>query len=177
VTELITAVLLPLLFLVYGTSSRTLELALGFVVLFPILLIDAWHLLIPNALITGGLLLRAAELAVVNSGGIVVAAVACVEAGGMMALVLLVGRSIAGRDIMGWGDVKLSGLIASFTGVTPFFFVLWIASIVGLLWAAIVGSREGKIPLGACLAASGWLVLLTFDNLQAAWDRWLILFT
>jgi prepilin signal peptidase PulO-like enzyme (type II secretory pathway) len=56
---------------------------------------------------------------------------------GILALVLVLFQKITGREGMGWGDVKLMGMLGAFCGVWALPAILFIGSLVGIIAAAI----------------------------------------
>lgn len=66
---------------------------------------------------------------------------------------------------LGQGDIKLFGLLGAWVGLTFLPFILWVASLSGLLFAVIGLSVKKKsyytpIPFGPFLALGGWISLL-----------------
>jgi leader peptidase (prepilin peptidase) / N-methyltransferase len=169
VIELVTAAVLPVLFMIYGYTTEFLETALAFFVLLPVVVTDFRELRIPNAFVLAGIILRLGEAALVDSGTLFRTVAAGAFGGILVASILLAGKSLAGREVMGWGDVKLSFLIASFTGSGLFLVTLWTASVIGLLWVSLRRPADDKIPFGACLALAGWMILHLADSLISLW--------
>ncbi len=84
--------------------------------------------------------------------------------GGFFATVSILGEALAGREVLGWGDVKLLAAIGAFAGVFPgaFIILLWAslaASVVGV-GAMIYARRRLYLPLGPSLAGAALVLSL-----------------
>ena len=88
---------------------------------------------------------------------------------GALATASLIARMIYGFDALGWGDVKLMGLIGSFTGPIPVLLVVLmlgsiIGAVAGLLHIAIT-RRRGMLPFGPSLVIAAIVYVLYGDLL------------
>ena len=137
-------------------SSAPLLLALGLTLLV-LALTDLRTLRLPDA-----------GVAIVAALGLAISAfrgpdhlLAGVIAAAVSALLLLGLRWFyarrTGRQGLGLGDVKLIAALALWLGAgTPAATAL--AAVAALIWLAIARPASGKAPLGAFLAAAGWIV-------------------
>ncbi len=81
-------------------------------------------------------------------------------------------RLLTGREGMGHGDFKLLAALGAWLGWQALPAVVLLASIAGLLYAAVALirraiKRDQPIPFGPFLAASGWVTLLFREQLIA----------
>lgn len=80
-------------------------------------------------------------------------AAACALPACLLGLVLAAER-LLGREVMGGGDVKLLFALALYLGWAELLLALLAACLLGLLWAAAAGRRQGAaVPFGPFLAA------------------------
>ncbi len=71
-------------------------------------------------------------------------------------------KKIRGQEGIGEGDMELMALIGSFWGIEEILFVLWIASILGVIISFFIHKQETsflkqRIPFGPCLAIATFL--------------------
>ncbi|MGH9481296.1 MAG: prepilin peptidase, partial [Terriglobales bacterium] len=127
--------------------------------------------------------------------GLLQATVASLGGAGVLALVALAYQRWRGRMGLGWGDVKMIGMLGAFLGLGGSYLALLAASVAaavaglalaggvllrrrwqGRTWrralqAASVYIARGPIPLGAFLAAAGAAALAWAPALWGAWLR------
>ena len=86
--------------------------------------------------------------------------------GGIFALITFIGGFIAGKEAMGFGDVKLMGALGLFTG----WLNIIIVSVLAFLFAAVISigiliAKKGKfndyIPFGPFIVASTFITIFT----------------
>lgn len=92
--------------------------------------------------------------------------------GSFFAVISVVGEAISGREVLGWGDVKLLAAIGAFVGVFPgvFIVLLWASlasSFVGVA-AMIYTRRRLYLPLGPALTGAALAWVLYGDHLVRA---------
>ena len=80
---------------------------------------------------------------------------------------------------MGFGDVKLAGVIGLYVGWKIFLAVLWAAALAGGLYGLFMISvmkkrRDAKLPFGAFLAVAAGLALLFEPEVQTVINSWLV---
>ena len=102
-----------------------------------------------------------------------------VVGGGVIWILRLVGNWVWQREVMGFGDVILMGLIGSFLGWQPTLLVFFVAPFCGLIATLITcvvrrSFHTGEIPYGPYLSLAALLVILfwrsyfsQFENLFA----------
>ncbi len=171
--ELGTGILFAFLYWHYGLGGE-LVIATFYCCLFVVLLItDLEHTILPNKIVYPGIgaaLIVATlgsifgfEPSVVTNSGfelwIVDAAI-----GGCIGFGFLLIVALISRGGMGWGDVKLAGLVGLVTGYPLVFIAMFLAIVSGGLVAAVLllfklKSRKDIIPFGPflCLAAMATL--------------------
>ena len=81
-------------------------------------------------------------------------------------------KLLTGREGMGHGDFKLLAALGAWLGWQALPAVILIASLTGLLYAAVAlvrrtMTRDQPIPFGPFLAASGWVTLMFREQLIA----------
>jgi leader peptidase (prepilin peptidase)/N-methyltransferase len=75
-------------------------------------------------------------------------------------------RYLRGREGLGLGDAKLVAAAGAWLGLGPLPYVVFVASVVGIVWllvSATVGGRQAlsqRIPFGVPLACATWIVWL-----------------
>jgi leader peptidase (prepilin peptidase)/N-methyltransferase len=109
---------------------------------------------------------------------------------GLLAAIRFTGNALLKKESMGIGDLKLAGVIGLFAGFVPFLVALWVASVMGMIYAFVPRthvpsppslpeekgeggmSRYKKIPFGAFLALSSIVVLLFKRNILYILQSW-----
>lgn len=180
-----TGALFLLFYLREGLTGGGLLLALAAALLLALALIDLDHGLVPDRLVLPGVLLAllvsplwpllgvARSLGPMEGGlGSTLGSVAA----GAGALLLFLAVVVLSRGRMGWGDVKLAGLIGLLTGVPGVAVALWLAIVAGGAAALLLlGLRrrgmKDAIPFAPFLAAGGVAALLGGDYIAAWYAR------
>ncbi len=89
-------------------------------------------------------------------------------AGVGMGAIGVISSLLLGREALGWGDVKMTVMLAAFLGLIPgAFVVLMLGSMIGSvigLGHLLVTRRRAYLPLGPCLAWSAALYTLFGDT-------------
>jgi leader peptidase (prepilin peptidase)/N-methyltransferase len=159
-----------------------------------ITIIDWKYLIIPNQIVIVGFIFGLAMKALINSDVLVNAIISSIGSLVVVAIILLLSNIYFKKEAMGWGDVKLSGVIGLFLGFQNFLIVLWMASIAGTLYA-LTRSRKGnahfaignprlcggqaqseivfKLPFGSFLAAAACVVLYFQESISELIQIWL----
>jgi leader peptidase (prepilin peptidase)/N-methyltransferase len=125
--------------------------------------VDLDHRIIPDVITLPGILLAIGARWLVLDDPL--SGVIGALAGGLgLWLVAAVYQLIAKREGLGFGDVKLAGLLGAWLGGSGVFLTIFLASILGSLVGAIMiatgrGSRTTALPFGSFLAPVGVLVL------------------
>lgn len=169
--ELSTAALFVFLFWHYGISWH-LGIVAFYCCLFTVLLIiDFEHNVLPNKIVFTGmaialsLALTAEFIPSINQPGLKSAAI-----GGAIGFGLLCLPALISRRGMGWGDVKLAGLIGLVTGFPLILLAMFLAMVTGGLTASIllllkVKRRGDMIPFGPFLSLATLVTLFWGNNL------------
>ncbi|MBM3154795.1 MAG: prepilin peptidase [Chloroflexi bacterium] len=185
--ELGTGVLFAVLFWRYGLGWE-LALAVLYCCLFlSLLVIDIEHGILPNAIVYGGMVVAFVLAVVVRvvpwmteiriESAIVPdlssAAVGGAVGFGLLLLPALIYPLLTGKEGMGWGDVKLAGLIGLVVGFPLVLLAMFLAIISGGLVAAILlllKRKGGKdaIAFGPFLAVAAILTLLWGNGVLGA---------
>ncbi len=157
--EMATALLFAFLWWHYGLSFQLFLAALYTCVFLVLAMIDLEHQLILNIIVFPTLAIALLASPLWPGLGIWSAL-----AGGATGSVLLLLPRLVFPQGMGWGDVKMAGLIGAVTGFPLVFLALWFTALIGgvvaggLLLAHLKG-RKDLIPYGPFLA-TGALVAL-----------------
>lgn len=156
----------------FASPTQALAYYVFLAALLAIACIDWKHMIIPDELSLGmiglGLVLAATVLPV----GILQALVGMVAGAGFIWLVALAYKATRGMEGMGFGDVKLAGMIGVFLGPFHVLFTIFLAALMGSLYGAVVlargGTRKSMLAFGTFLAASA-AVSLFFGQSVALW--------
>jgi len=177
--ELGTAILFAFLYWYYGFSWE-LAMVIFYCCLFIILLlIDMEHNILPNKIVYPGMIIALVIAALGSMFGfeprsivgmgfrlwIIDAAIGGSVGFGLLLLIVLISRGG-----MGWGDVKLAGLIGLITGFPLILLAMFLAMISGGLTAAILlllklKNRKDAIPFGPFLCLAAMVTLFWGSNL------------
>ena len=157
--ELGTGILVSFLYWHYGLSWELAMVAFYCCLFLTLLIIDLEQGILPNKIVYPGMII-ALILSLVAEPGIKDAAI-----GGGIGLSLLLIPALIYRGGMGWGDVKLAGLIGLVTGFPNVFIAIFLAIFSGGLVAAIllllkIKNRKEAIPFGPFLALAAMATLI-----------------
>lgn len=152
-----------------------------------IAIIDLQHFIIPNSIIIAGFIIGFAIRAFAYYETLLYTILSSIGSMIVVAAILLLSNRISKKETMGWGDVKLAGVIGLFLGFPKFLVVLWFAAVFGTIYA-LTRSRKGnahfaidnpqseidfKIPFGSFLAAAS-CVIVYFQETISEWIQiWL----
>lgn len=175
-----TGALFILFYLQDGLTGGGFLLALAAALLLALALIDLEHGLVPDRLVLPGAFaallisplwpLLGIERSLGPLEGALGSALGAVAAGAG-ALLLFLAVVVLSRGRMGWGDVKLAGLIGLLTGFPGVAVALWLAIVAGgavalLLLGLHRRGMKDSIPFAPFLAAGGVVVLLVGDSIS-----------
>jgi leader peptidase (prepilin peptidase)/N-methyltransferase len=139
-----------------------------------LLVIDLEHNILPNKIVYTGMVI-ALVVAVVAEFVLPVPQLGIKSAaiGGAIGFGLLLLPALISRGGMGWGDIKLAGLIGLVTGFPLIFLAMFLAITSGGLTAAIllllkIKSRKDMIPFGPFLSLAT-LATLFWGNDLLSW--------
>ncbi|MDQ7842936.1 MAG: prepilin peptidase [Armatimonadota bacterium] len=167
--ELLTAVLLTLLWLREGPTLQFAAAAVFVLLLIPIFFIDLEHRIVPNALSYPGIVLGL--LLAVPQGRFADALFAGAGAGAVFLLI-----AILSRGGMGGGDIKLAVVMGAFLGWPAIAFALLVAFTTGALVGVVLlatgrRGRRDPIPFGPFLALGAVVAWLTASTVIAWYLR------
>lgn len=166
-----TAAIFVCLFWYYGISWNLGIVALYCCLFIVLLITDLEHNILPNKIVLPGmaiafmLALAAESVPSIAQPGLKSAAI-----GGAIGFSLLCLPALISRQGMGWGDVKLAGLIGLVTGFPLVFLAMFLAMVSGGLAASImlllkVKGRKDMIPFGPFLSVATMVTLLWGNDL------------
>jgi leader peptidase (prepilin peptidase)/N-methyltransferase len=170
--EILTAGLALLCLRVFGATP----LASAYFVFLATLLTIAWidweHMIIPDELSLGVMVVGAALSVSVLPIGLWMALLGAVAGAGFIQLVAVLYRKTRGVEGMGFGDVKMAGMIGAFLGPISVLLTIFLAAFLGSVFGMILmtrgASRRSMVAFGTFLAASAVIVLFFGD----AATRW-----
>ncbi len=189
--ELLSAFVTLTAFREYGVSLAAAASVLFLLAMLVVAFTDWQTLMIPNQVVLVALLAGIALGAADNPGsGAVPGALArlplctvpgivsCLISFAVMCLLFVAGNLVYGKQVMGFGDVKLAGVIGLYVGWEMFIAVLWVSAVVGALYGLFMiyvmkKPSDTKLPFGTFLAASAGLALFFHEHVQAALNIWL----
>ena len=186
--EIITAVLITLLFYKFGISSRTLLYMVITLALIVITFIDIEHMIIPNVITIPGILIGLLYNAAITDWGLTFRVLenlspvtltylipsipllnsifGIIVGGGSLLLIAYLYKWIRKTEGMGMGDVKLLAMLGAFLGVNGVFFIIFVSSLVGsVVGIAIIllnkGNLKFALPFGPFISLGAILFILT----------------
>ena len=181
VMEIATGTLFTYLWLASGWSLDTLLMATAVSILLVVAVIDLERQLVLNSVVAAGLLLGLVSaplwsanardpLWAVGSAPLGALLDALIAGGAGLALFLVL--ALVSRGGMGWGDVKLAGMIGVWVGLRGLSVALMVSAVSGgavalLLLAMRVKGRKDAIPFAPFLALGGMTALLWGQVLSA----------
>ena len=153
----------------YGASPAAAAYFILVCGLIAVTFIDFDHMIIPDSLSLGGVVVGFAT-SLVTSLGWLGSVAGLVVGGGSLLLVYLAYLALTRREGMGLGDVKLLAAIGAFLGWRAVLFTIFVSSVTG---AAIGGAAVGfrlrqAIPYGVFLAF-GAVVYIFWGPLLIDW--------
>ena len=90
-----------------------------------------------------------------------------VVAGGLFAIVAIVGKLLFGKEVLGAGDIKFIAAVGACFGLYPpaWFFVIFVGSVIGTIMGLVLmllgkGKWFTPLPFGPFLAIAGYLWIL-----------------
>ena len=110
--------------------------------------------------------------------GFLQAVLGIIAGGGIIFIFFIIGRLIYGRAVMGFGDVKLAGMIGAFVGLSQvgpaLFFGFVAGGIFGILFIIMkLAGLKTLIPLGPYLCFGGLVSLLWGPDLMHAYMNYM----
>lgn len=149
----------------YGLTVDALRLLILGSLLLTASLVDLDTMELPDSLLTAAALSALLRL----PGGWKDALLGALAVAGPLLLLVLLADSLAGRETMGGGDIKLTALLGLHFGPVQTLFLLILACALGLLLGAVLKTdRDAPFPFGPALSLSAWLTALAGGPL-AGW--------
>lgn len=156
----------------FGPSAEGATYFVFLTTLLAIAWIDWEHMIIPDELSLGALVLGWILAATVLPIGVLEALIGTLAGAGFIWGVALAYKRLRGVEGMGFGDVKLAGMIGAFLGPFHVLFTIFVAALLGSLYGIVVvargGTRQSMVAFGTFLAASAALSLF-FGETLALW--------
>lgn len=163
IVETLTAFLFLYAYLHLGLTFELLTFIIFVSLLIPISFIDLKTTYIPDSISISGIIIGLIlsvfrGLAVISFVGAVVGAVVILS-------IIIVGKAVYKKDVMGYGDIKLVALIGAFVGWAGVLLTIMIGSFFGAVYGLIQIKRgkltmESQIPFGPYLAIGGVISFL-----------------
>ena len=177
--ELVGAGIIVITFLRYGISAAWVNTTIFLLLMLIICLIDWEHFIIPNMIIVIGFVTGLLTSYLFNQTQIVPQILSSLIACGLFIAIKFFGDIILKKQTMGWGDVKLAGLIALFLGLQNFLAATWLAAVLGSSYGLYLHFKMPKrcsplLPFGSFLAISSSTVFLLSEQIHRMVERWLI---
>jgi leader peptidase (prepilin peptidase)/N-methyltransferase len=170
--ELLTAACAVVCVQVFGLTALAAAYFLFVATLLAIAWIDWEHMIIPDELSLGVMVLGALLSITILPIGIWQALLGAVAGAGFIQLVAVVYRKTRGAEGMGFGDVKMAGMIGAFLGPVSVLLTIFLAAFLGSVFGvALMARGAGKrsmVAFGTFLAASAVLVLF-FGDAATQW--------
>lgn len=186
VVETLTALLFLGVWFVYGWTVETPIFWLVISGLILATFVDLDHMIIPDRVSIGGILIGVALSAAFPSlhGQIEIwpsvraSLIGVIAGSGSLWLVAIFGKMAFKKDAMGFGDVKLLGAIGAFTAWQGVLFTVMISSLLGSLIGLsfiFAGRQEwqSKLPYGPYLALAAVIWVLWGTEWWTAYIHWM----
>jgi prepilin signal peptidase PulO-like enzyme (type II secretory pathway) len=176
--ELISAGILVILFLKYSITIEFVLSSIFCLLMVLIAIIDWKHFIIPNQIVIVGFVFGLAIKALINTDVLAYAIISSVGSMVTVAIILYLSNIFFKKETMGWGDVKLAGVIGLFLGFQNFLIVFWLAALSGSIYGIWLlrkrgMPRETKLPFGSFLAAAACVVLYFQESISELIRSWL----
>lgn len=161
IVELATGALAALCLWRFGPTPEALVTFALLAAMLAVALIDSEHMIIPDAISLGFLVLGLA-LAPFTGPGIVGALLGVLAGGGLLLAVGWAWEKARGVEAMGGGDIKLMAAVGAFLGATGALLVIFLGAAIGAVVGSIILRRQGqaRIAFGSFLAAATLVVAL-----------------
>ena len=188
VVELLTAVLVTLLFYKFGISVTTFVYLVLILSLIVITFIDLEHMIIPNVITFPGIVIGLLYNLIITDWNLFFRVIDHLDlsnmfyiipripalnslfgifiGGGSLLLIAYLYKLIRKNEGMGMGDVKLLAMLGAFLGINGVFFIILVSSLVGsVVGIAIIlinkGNLKFALPYGPFISLGAILFIFT----------------
>ncbi len=185
VVEVVSGIAVVLVFSKYGFSAASVRMAFFLLTMLVVALTDWQKFVIPNQVLLvsfiAGVLLQSLPVQgpvsfLQSSFHVVLSSFVSLA---VTLLILLGGDLIFKKQTMGFGDVKLAGVIGLYLGWKIFLVVLWGAAFAGAVYGLsmvyiLKKPRDTKLPFGSFMAVAAGLALVLEPEIRRIIDGWLL---
>ena len=152
----------------FGFGAKGVAVFALLAAMLAVALIDWEHMIIPDGISLGYLVLGIAISPFVGPGfwaSLIGAAVG----GGLLLAVAVLWEKLRGVEAMGGGDIKLMGAVGAFLGAVPALLIIFVGAFLGAIVGGIMLRRDGqaRIAFGTFLSAATFLVVFFGDSVVA----------
>ncbi len=164
--ELVTGILFLCLYVKFDMTLLVLINIVFISLLIIAACTDLTHRIIPNVIsvpgILVGLILNYQNIVNIRSGDNVITGT--LVSAGILWIFRQIGLLIKKQEMMGWGDIKLAGMIGAFLGLGHGVLALFLGVFLGVvIWTILIilklKTRKEYIPFGAFLAAGAMITV------------------
>jgi leader peptidase (prepilin peptidase)/N-methyltransferase len=164
--ELLTGILFLLLFLKFSLSLQFIAYTILVALLIIATFTDLSHRIIPNVVSIPGIILGL----IVNSSNFKNVLFGVLICAAILWIFRQIGLLIKRKEMMGWGDIKLAGMIGAFLGLGNGVLALFLGVCLGVfLWTLLIllklKTRKEYIPFGAFLSAGSVIAVFYGANI------------
>ncbi|KPJ52260.1 hypothetical protein AMJ39_08280 [candidate division TA06 bacterium DG_24] len=168
--ELAAGLLVVGIYLKVGLSPALVLYGIFALILLAIFFIDLATMLIPDRLTLPGIGIALIWHVVFDRAEMLQYLVGLLLGGGLLLIIVLVGRLVYRQEAMGLGDVKLAAMVGAFLGWRLTLISLYLSFAVGALWglALLMAGRAGRrssIPFGPFIAVASIVALFWGEHL------------
>jgi len=176
--ELLSGIILPLSFFLFGFSLKFLVTIIFLYLLIPIFFIDLRHSVIPDKVTIPGIIIGFLFSFFITDIQWLNSLLGITIGGGMLLLIALIGKWVFKKEAMGMGDVMVFMMVGAFLGWKGVILTLIIASFIGSIVGVIIIAQKKKkdtvIPFGPFIAIATVIVYFSGNFLIG---KYLSLFT
>lgn len=171
--EIITPVLMLVIFWKYGLSLLFFQYAILTLACILIFFTDLFYRVIPDIL-TLPLIGVGIIFSFWNDLGILEALKGLALGGGVFFLIYIIYRWIAKHEGLGKGDIKFLAMIGTFLGFQLAFLTVFLSALIGVIvWLLAKHDRQFFLPFGSFIAISTFISLLAGDQIiKSYWELW-----
>ena len=158
IVETLSAFLFLYAYLNLGLTFELLTFLVFVSLLIPISFIDLKTTYIPDSISISGIIIGL--ILSVFRGLVFVSFIGAGTGVVLILTIIIVGKKVYRKDVMGYGDIKLAALIGAFVGWAGLLLTIMIGSFLGALYGLVQIKRgkltmESQVPFGPYLAVGG----------------------